>query len=96
MRHLATGWLVVLLAGCGSAPFLQPGDAVRGDLTGEIADTGSLFVTLTLSRQRGENLSPIPFGAAMGKAWPEGQVEFLGSDGKPVAAARRIQFEDGC
>jgi hypothetical protein len=96
MRYLATGWLVVLLAGCGSAPFLQPGDAVQGDLTGDYAKNGSLFITLTLSRQRGGTLSPIPFGTAMGKAWPEGRVEFLGSDGKPVAAARRIQFEDGC
>ena len=52
MRRILIGLALALLAGCGAAPFLQPGDEVRAGLTGEHADNGSLFITLTLDRQR--------------------------------------------
>ena len=96
MRRILIGLALALLAGCGAAPFLQPGDEVRAGLTGEHADNGSLFITLTLDRQRGESLLPLPFGVAMGKAWPTGHAEFLDASGKPLGDARTVQFEDGC
>ena len=96
MRQTLNALALALLAGCGSSPFLQPGDEVLGALTGERAENGSLFVTLTLDRQRGESVLPLPFGVAMGKAWPTGHAEFLDSAGNPLGDARSVQFEDGC
>jgi hypothetical protein len=96
MRRFLTCLAMLVLAGCGTAPFLQPGDEVRGELTGEQAENGSLFVSLTLDRLRAESRKPIPFGCAMGKAWPEGRAEFLDPAGNPLGDKRTIQFEDGC
>jgi len=96
MRPFLTALALALLAGCGSSPFLQPGDEVRGALTGEHSENGSLFLSLTLDRLRGDTLRPVPFGLAMGKAWPEGRAEFLDTAGKPMGDRRSIQFEDGC
>jgi len=96
MPRFLTGLTLALLAGCAAPSFLQPGDEVRGELTGEQAENGSLFVSLTLDRLRAESRKPIPFGCAMGKAWPEGLVEFLDPAGNPLGDKRTIQFEDGC
>lgn len=98
MRRFFLVLVAGLAAGCGAAPFFQPGDRVEGEMTSDGGETGSLFVTLTLSRHRGE-LSPpvpVPFSLGMGKAWPTAEVEFLDGEGKGLGETRTIQFEDAC
>lgn len=62
MRPMFLVLLAGLVAGCGASPFFQTGDRVEGELTSDGGETGSLFVTLTLNRHRGE-LSPPRAGA---------------------------------
>lgn len=98
MRPMFLVLMAGLVTGCGASPFFQTGDRVEGELTSDGGETGSLFVTLTLNRHRGE-LSPpvpVPFSLGMGKAWPTGTVEFLDVHGQILGESRTVNFEDAC
>lgn len=98
MRRFLLVLIAGLGAGCAATPFFQPGDRVEGEMTSAAGESGTLLVTLTFSRHRGESSPPVPvpFSVAMGKAWPTGTVEFLDGEGKPLGEPRPIQFEDAC